>query len=110
MLTSSAALGFLSVCFQKKVSFEPSTFHLLKNLKPFSSYTFQLAARSRHGIGAYTNEVFIDTPQTRRSHDEYCGECVCACVCVCQRQSGFNFVDANMRRNKRTANVWIPPS
>uniref|UniRef100_A0AAQ4RXK7 Receptor-type tyrosine-protein phosphatase delta n=1 Tax=Gasterosteus aculeatus aculeatus TaxID=481459 RepID=A0AAQ4RXK7_GASAC len=49
---------------EKKVSFEPSTFHLLKNLKPFSSYTFQLAARSRHGIGAYTNEVFIDTPQT----------------------------------------------
>ncbi|XP_077936751.1 protein tyrosine phosphatase receptor type Db isoform X13 [Gasterosteus aculeatus] len=49
---------------EKKVSFEPSTFHLLKNLKPFSSYTFQLAARSKHGIGAYTNEVFIDTPQT----------------------------------------------
>uniref|UniRef100_A0A3Q1JJP2 Receptor-type tyrosine-protein phosphatase delta n=1 Tax=Anabas testudineus TaxID=64144 RepID=A0A3Q1JJP2_ANATE len=48
----------------KKVSFEPSTSYLLKNLKPFSTYTFQLAARSKHGIGAYTNEVSIDTPQT----------------------------------------------
>ncbi|XP_026215585.1 protein tyrosine phosphatase receptor type Db isoform X8 [Anabas testudineus] len=49
---------------EKKVSFEPSTSYLLKNLKPFSTYTFQLAARSKHGIGAYTNEVSIDTPQT----------------------------------------------
>uniref|UniRef100_A0A7N8XS09 protein-tyrosine-phosphatase n=1 Tax=Mastacembelus armatus TaxID=205130 RepID=A0A7N8XS09_9TELE len=49
---------------EKKVSFEPSTSFLLKNLKPFSTYTFQLAARSKHGIGAYTNEVSIDTPQT----------------------------------------------
>lgn len=54
--------------FQKKVSFEPSTSYLLKNLKPFSTYTFQLAAKSKHGIGAYTNEVSIDTPQTRRSN------------------------------------------
>ncbi|XP_076583970.1 protein tyrosine phosphatase receptor type Db isoform X8 [Chaetodon auriga] len=49
---------------EKKVSFEPTTSYLLKNLKPFSTYTFQLAARSKHGIGAYTNEVSIDTPQT----------------------------------------------
>uniref|UniRef100_A0A673AIB3 Receptor-type tyrosine-protein phosphatase delta n=1 Tax=Sphaeramia orbicularis TaxID=375764 RepID=A0A673AIB3_9TELE len=49
---------------QKKVSFEPTTSYLLKNLKPFSTYTFQLAAKSKHGIGAYTNEVSIDTPQT----------------------------------------------
>nr|XP_020452780.1 receptor-type tyrosine-protein phosphatase delta-like isoform X16 [Monopterus albus] len=49
---------------EKKVSFEPSTSYLLKNLKPFSTYTFQLAAKSKHGIGAYTNEVSIDTPQT----------------------------------------------
>ncbi|XP_067353355.1 protein tyrosine phosphatase receptor type Db isoform X28 [Channa argus] len=49
---------------EKKVSFEPATSYLLKNLKPFSTYTFQLAARSKHGIGAYTNEVSIDTPQT----------------------------------------------
>uniref|UniRef100_A0A4W6GBF1 Receptor-type tyrosine-protein phosphatase delta n=1 Tax=Lates calcarifer TaxID=8187 RepID=A0A4W6GBF1_LATCA len=47
-----------------KISFEPTTSYLLKNLKPFSTYTFQLAARSKHGIGAYTNEVSIDTPQT----------------------------------------------
>ncbi|KAM8773074.1 protein tyrosine phosphatase receptor type Db isoform 7-T9 [Acanthopagrus schlegelii] len=49
---------------EKKVSFEPTTSYLLKNLKPFSTYTFQLAAKSKHGIGAYTNEVSIDTPQT----------------------------------------------
>ncbi|XP_065815224.1 protein tyrosine phosphatase receptor type Db isoform X8 [Labrus bergylta] len=49
---------------EKKVSFEPTASYLLKNLKPFSSYTFQLAAKSKHGIGAYTNEVSIDTPQT----------------------------------------------
>ncbi|XP_029299617.1 protein tyrosine phosphatase receptor type Db isoform X8 [Cottoperca gobio] len=49
---------------EKKVSFEPVTSYLLKNLKPFSTYTFQLAAKSKHGIGAYTNEVSIDTPQT----------------------------------------------
>lgn len=62
--------------FQKKVSFEPVTSYLLKNLKPFSTYTFQLAAKSKHGIGAYTNEVSIDTPQTRRSNHKY------SCVCV----------------------------
>ncbi|XP_038146268.1 receptor-type tyrosine-protein phosphatase S-like isoform X10 [Cyprinodon tularosa] len=49
---------------ERKVSFEPSTSYLLKNLKPFSTYTFQLAAKSKNGIGAYTNEVSIDTPQT----------------------------------------------
>uniref|UniRef100_A0A3B3VGL8 Receptor-type tyrosine-protein phosphatase delta n=1 Tax=Poecilia latipinna TaxID=48699 RepID=A0A3B3VGL8_9TELE len=42
----------------------PATSYLLKNLKPFSTYTFQLAAKSKNGIGAYTNEVSIDTPQT----------------------------------------------
>uniref|UniRef100_A0A4W6GBF8 Receptor-type tyrosine-protein phosphatase delta n=1 Tax=Lates calcarifer TaxID=8187 RepID=A0A4W6GBF8_LATCA len=47
-----------------RMVFEPTTSYLLKNLKPFSTYTFQLAARSKHGIGAYTNEVSIDTPQT----------------------------------------------
>ncbi|XP_008414777.1 protein tyrosine phosphatase receptor type Db isoform X14 [Poecilia reticulata] len=49
---------------ERKVSFEPATSYLLKNLKPFSTYTFQLAAKSKNGIGAYTNEVSIDTPQT----------------------------------------------
>ncbi|XP_029949001.1 protein tyrosine phosphatase receptor type Db isoform X10 [Salarias fasciatus] len=49
---------------EKKVSFEPTTSYLLKNLKPFSTYTFQLAAKSKNGIGAYTNEVSIETPQT----------------------------------------------
>ncbi|XP_028306248.1 protein tyrosine phosphatase receptor type Db isoform X22 [Gouania willdenowi] len=49
---------------EKKVSFEPSTSYLLKNLKAFSTYTFQLAAKSKNGVGAYTNEVSIETPQT----------------------------------------------
>uniref|UniRef100_A0A672HRZ3 Receptor-type tyrosine-protein phosphatase delta n=2 Tax=Salarias fasciatus TaxID=181472 RepID=A0A672HRZ3_SALFA len=49
---------------QRTVSFEPTTSYLLKNLKPFSTYTFQLAAKSKNGIGAYTNEVSIETPQT----------------------------------------------
>ncbi|XP_077461989.1 receptor-type tyrosine-protein phosphatase delta-like isoform X10 [Stigmatopora argus] len=49
---------------EKKVTFEPTSSYLLKNLKPFSAYTFQLAARSKHGIGAYTNDISIDTPQT----------------------------------------------
>jgi len=94
---------FLFISLQKKVSFEPTTSYLLKNLKPFSTYTFQLAAKSKHGIGAYTNEVSIDTPQTRRSHHEY------YCVCVCERErererereSGFNFDDAKIRTGSK---------
>uniref|UniRef100_A0A8C2IE29 Receptor-type tyrosine-protein phosphatase S n=1 Tax=Cyprinus carpio TaxID=7962 RepID=A0A8C2IE29_CYPCA len=50
---------------EKRVSFEPTTTYLLKDLKPFTTYTFQLAARSKHGIGAYTNEISAETPQTR---------------------------------------------
>lgn len=50
------------------MSFEPTTSYLLKNLKPFSAYIFQLAAKSKHGIGAFTNELPVDTPQTRRSN------------------------------------------
>ncbi|XP_048851587.1 receptor-type tyrosine-protein phosphatase delta-like isoform X9 [Brienomyrus brachyistius] len=49
---------------ERRVSFEPTTAYLLKDLKPFSSYTFQLAARSKHGVGAYTSEVSMETPQT----------------------------------------------
>ncbi|XP_016890717.1 protein tyrosine phosphatase receptor type Db isoform X13 [Cynoglossus semilaevis] len=49
---------------EEKTSFEPTTFYLLKDLKAFSTYTFQLAAKSKHGIGAYTNELSINTPQT----------------------------------------------
>ncbi|XP_066505395.1 protein tyrosine phosphatase receptor type Db [Hoplias malabaricus] len=50
---------------EQKISFEPSSSYLLKNLKPFSSYTFQLAARSKHGVGAFTGEITIQTPQTQ---------------------------------------------
>ncbi|XP_031441347.1 receptor-type tyrosine-protein phosphatase delta isoform X23 [Clupea harengus] len=49
---------------EKRVSFEPTSTYLLKDLKPFSTYTFQLAARSKHGVGAYTNEISAETPQT----------------------------------------------
>lgn len=42
---------------QKRISFEPTTTYLLKDLKPFTTYTFRLAARSKHGVGAYTNEI-----------------------------------------------------
>nr|XP_015201036.1 PREDICTED: receptor-type tyrosine-protein phosphatase delta isoform X14 [Lepisosteus oculatus] len=52
---------------EKRSSFEPTTSYLLKELKPFTTYTFLLAARSKHGIGAYTNEVSAETPQTQPS-------------------------------------------
>lgn len=56
-----------SLLTQKRISFEPTTTYLLKDLKPFTTYTFRLAARSKHGVGAYTNEISAETPQTRRS-------------------------------------------
>ncbi|MCI4395004.1 hypothetical protein PGIGA_G00175390 [Pangasianodon gigas] len=49
---------------EQKIVFEPSSSYVLKNLKPFSTYTFQLAARSKHGVGAFTSELSIQTPQT----------------------------------------------
>uniref|UniRef100_A0A3B5BIN7 Receptor-type tyrosine-protein phosphatase S n=1 Tax=Stegastes partitus TaxID=144197 RepID=A0A3B5BIN7_9TELE len=49
---------------QKRISFEPTTTYLLKDLKPFTTYTFRLAARSKHGVGAYTSEISAETPQT----------------------------------------------
>ncbi|XP_026208116.1 receptor-type tyrosine-protein phosphatase delta isoform X17 [Anabas testudineus] len=49
---------------EKHISFEPTTTYLLKDLKPFTTYTFRLAARSKHGVGAYTNEISAETPQT----------------------------------------------
>ncbi|KAJ0055609.1 hypothetical protein NL108_005419 [Boleophthalmus pectinirostris] len=52
---------------QKRISFEPTTTYLLKDLKPFTTYTFRLAARSKHGVGAYTNEISAETPQTQPS-------------------------------------------
>ncbi|KAJ3613986.1 hypothetical protein NHX12_017563 [Muraenolepis orangiensis] len=49
---------------ENKVSFQPAASYMMRNLKPYSNYTFQLAARSKHGVGAYTNELAINTPQT----------------------------------------------
>lgn len=49
---------------EQKISFDPSSSYLLKNLKPFSTYIFQLAARSKHGLGAFTSEITVQTPQT----------------------------------------------
>lgn len=82
--------------FQKKVNFEPTTSYLLKNLKPFSAYTFQLAAKSKHGIGAYTNEVSINTPQTRRSTHKYRRGWMC--VYIRARERSFCFNNAKTRR------------
>ncbi|XP_035385902.1 protein tyrosine phosphatase receptor type Db isoform X7 [Electrophorus electricus] len=48
----------------QKVYFDPSSSYLLKNLKPFSTYVMQLAARSKHGVGAFTGELTVQTPQT----------------------------------------------
>ncbi|XP_067118016.1 receptor-type tyrosine-protein phosphatase delta-like [Osmerus mordax] len=52
---------------EKRISFEPTSTYLLKDLKPFTTYTFQLAARSKHGVGAYTNDISAETPQTQPS-------------------------------------------
>ncbi|KAJ8411105.1 hypothetical protein AAFF_G00181400 [Aldrovandia affinis] len=52
---------------EKRISFEPTTTYLLKDLKPFTTYIFMLAARSKHGVGAYANEVSTETPQTQPS-------------------------------------------
>ncbi|KAM4714693.1 receptor-type tyrosine-protein phosphatase delta isoform 11-T11 [Anableps anableps] len=49
---------------EKRISFEPTTTYLLKDLKPFTTYTFRLAARSKHGVGAYTSDISAETPQT----------------------------------------------
>ncbi|XP_016425970.1 protein tyrosine phosphatase receptor type Db isoform X4 [Sinocyclocheilus rhinocerous] len=50
---------------EQKISFDPSSSYLLKNLKTFSTYIFQLAARSKHGLGAFTSEITVQTPQTQ---------------------------------------------
>ncbi|RXN25516.1 receptor-type tyrosine- phosphatase delta-like isoform X1 [Labeo rohita] len=52
---------------EQKISFDPSSSYLLKNLKPFSTYIFQLAARSKHGLGAFTSEITVQTPQTHEN-------------------------------------------
>ncbi|XP_030648177.1 receptor-type tyrosine-protein phosphatase S-like [Chanos chanos] len=49
---------------EQKITFEPNTSYLLKNLKPSSTYIIQLAARSKHGLGAFTSETTIQTPET----------------------------------------------
>ncbi|XP_054656290.1 receptor-type tyrosine-protein phosphatase delta-like isoform X5 [Dunckerocampus dactyliophorus] len=52
---------------EKRISFEPTSTYLMKDLKPFTTYTFRLAARSKHGVGAYTSEISAETPQTQPS-------------------------------------------
>ncbi|XP_057711093.1 receptor-type tyrosine-protein phosphatase delta isoform X31 [Corythoichthys intestinalis] len=49
---------------ERRISFEPTSTYLMKDLKPFTTYAFRLAARSRHGVGAYTSEISAETPQT----------------------------------------------
>lgn len=67
VLTRPDISGNINPSPQKRISFEPTTTYLLKDLKPFTTYTFRLAARSKHGVGAYSNEISAETPQTRRS-------------------------------------------
>lgn len=67
VLTRPDISGNINPSPQKHISFEPTTTYLLKDLKPFTTYTFRLAARSKHGVGAYSNEISAETPQTRRS-------------------------------------------
>nr|XP_057921628.1 receptor-type tyrosine-protein phosphatase delta-like isoform X31 [Doryrhamphus excisus] len=52
---------------ERRISFEPTSTYLMKDLKPFTTYTFRLAARSKHGVGAYTSEISAETPQTQPS-------------------------------------------
>ncbi|XP_057711072.1 receptor-type tyrosine-protein phosphatase delta isoform X10 [Corythoichthys intestinalis] len=52
---------------ERRISFEPTSTYLMKDLKPFTTYAFRLAARSRHGVGAYTSEISAETPQTHPS-------------------------------------------
>ncbi|XP_077445151.1 receptor-type tyrosine-protein phosphatase delta-like isoform X43 [Stigmatopora argus] len=52
---------------ERRISFEPTSTYLMKDLKPFTTYAFRLAARSRHGVGAYTSEISAETPQTQPS-------------------------------------------
>lgn len=63
--THTALLNYFKPCLLQKIVFDPSSSYVLKNLKPFSTYAFQLAARSKHGVGAFTSELSIQTPQTR---------------------------------------------
>ncbi|XP_061620692.1 receptor-type tyrosine-protein phosphatase delta isoform X48 [Phyllopteryx taeniolatus] len=49
---------------ERRISFEPTSTYLMKDLKPFTTYAFRLAARSKHGVGAYTSEISAETPQT----------------------------------------------
>ena len=79
VLTRPDISGNINPSLQKRISFEPTTTYLLKDLKPFTTYTFRLAARSKHGVGAYSNEISAETPQTRRSPSlsdtfNYCAE------------------------------------
>ncbi|XP_051928339.1 receptor-type tyrosine-protein phosphatase delta-like isoform X16 [Hippocampus zosterae] len=52
---------------ERRISFEPTSTYLMKDLKPFTTYAFRLAARSKHGVGAYTSEISAETPQTQPS-------------------------------------------
>lgn len=70
-ICESVFFKFFNLSSQKRISFEPTTTYLLKELKPFTTYTFRLAARSKHGVGAYTSEISAETPQTRRSSSIY---------------------------------------
>ncbi|XP_056431258.1 receptor-type tyrosine-protein phosphatase delta isoform X3 [Gadus chalcogrammus] len=94
---------------EKRISFEPTTSYLLKDLKPFTTYTFQLAARSKHGDGAYTNEISAETPQTQPSgspQDVRCSSTSSTSIVVVWGPPPIE--DQNGIITKYTVHYWTP--
>ncbi|CAL8385298.1 unnamed protein product, partial [Arctogadus glacialis] len=94
---------------EKRISFEPTTSYLLKDLKPFTTYTFQLAARSKHGDGAYTNEISAETPQTQPSgspQDVRCSSLSSTSIVVVWGPPPIE--DQNGIITKYTVHYWTP--
>uniref|UniRef100_A0A8C4Q4Q6 protein-tyrosine-phosphatase n=1 Tax=Eptatretus burgeri TaxID=7764 RepID=A0A8C4Q4Q6_EPTBU len=60
---------------EQQLSIEPTMTHIMENLRPNTQYMFRLAARSEHGLGAFTPPVIVTTmqsPPTASPHDIHC--------------------------------------
>uniref|UniRef100_UPI00358DE534 receptor-type tyrosine-protein phosphatase delta-like isoform X2 n=1 Tax=Myxine glutinosa TaxID=7769 RepID=UPI00358DE534 len=60
---------------EEQLSIEPTMTHIIENLRPNTQYMFRLAARSEHGLGAFTPPVIVTTmqsPPTASPHDISC--------------------------------------
>lgn len=51
---------------QEHVIFDPKSSYTVDGLKPDKTYYFRLAARSEHGLGAYTQIIFEKTMQSSK--------------------------------------------